>query len=127
MGNTVKGVTKFEVETSIALPSSTKLVTSLYKAMRLLKHGLPFINPCKLLPIIGLSFMCMEVVSLMDFFHHLPRDGGEADWPLIKNITRSLQCTLSHAFFVFVQTLVLTRRCTVNISRFLSVSLIYKS
>lgn len=64
---------------STVLCSSTETVISLQKAVRLVRHDQPLINPCWLVPVIVLSFICPETASkrtqLIIFFR--PK------WPLV--------------------------------------------
>jgi len=58
VGNSVKGLTKVQVDNTHSLPSSTRQVTWSYKQIRLVKQDLPFMNPCWLGLIPWLSYPC---------------------------------------------------------------------
>jgi len=59
VGNSVKGLTKVQVDNIHSLSPSTRLVTWSQKEIRLVKQDLPFMNPCWLGLIPWLCFTCL--------------------------------------------------------------------
>jgi len=75
-------------------PSFIRLMISLGKLIRFIRHNFFLVNWCWPQLIFFVSFLCLEMVSKTSFFHHLPRDWGEADWL----IDFSLSCVITSLF-----------------------------
>lgn len=68
----------FHLSTQPAIPSQ--------QIIRLVKHYFPSLNPCWLLLITFFYFTCLEMTMQDELFHHVSRDGGEADQTRVSNI-----------------------------------------
>jgi len=81
-GDHIKAFLKSRLTTATALPLSSGIIISRQKAARLVRHDLPLVIPCWLLPIPFLSCMWLGNSFPEDLLHNLPR----TDWPVVPQI-----------------------------------------
>lgn len=81
-GDRVKSLAevKADIHCSPLIYSASHSITTNYS--RLVKHYFPSVNPHWLL-LITFYFICLEVTMQDELLHHLSRDGGESDEPIV--------------------------------------------